>query len=88
MKGLRRAGLALAIFALGFGQAQSGHAPDADTATVATPRLALGVQADADLADAQPVRIAASKPTYLDKPCSFVPAKNPVKPKKNACRFV
>lgn len=88
MKGLRQAGLALAIFALAFGQAQSGHAVDADTATVPVSALALGVQADADLADAQPVRIAASKPTYLDKPCSFVPAKNPVKPKKNACRFV
>jgi hypothetical protein len=88
MKGLRRAGLALAIFALAIGQAQSGHAQGPDTAPFPGPRLVLGVHADADLAGAQPVRMAAAKPTYLDKPCSFVPAKNPVKPKKNACRFV
>jgi len=83
MEGLRRIGLALAISALALGQA-SAAAPQP-----AEPRpIQLGVNADADLAAPQQAALAATKPSYLDKPCSFVPAKNPVKPKKNACRFV
>jgi len=83
MDGLRRIGLALAISTLALGPASAAAPQPTD------PRpLHLGVFADADLAAPQPASLAANKPSYLDKPCSYVPAKNPVKPKKNACRFV
>ena len=90
MEVLRRAGLALAVSLLALGQVHGGPAetfalPDATAAAV------VAVQPDADLSAAAPVELASTKrfkPSYLDRPCSFVPAKNPVKPKRNACRFV
>lgn len=83
MEGLRRIGLALVISALALGKANAA-APQPPE-----PRpIHLGVDAESDLAEPQQATLAANKPSYLDKPCSFVPAKNPVKPKKNACRFV
>ena len=90
---LHRAGLALAVILLACGQARGGRADvPADHPPAMTPSMITAVQADADLSGAAPVELAASskrfKPSYLDRPCSFVPSKNPVKPKRNACRFV
>lgn len=88
MEVLRRAGIALAVSLLAIGQAQGGST---DTAAYLPHAAIVAVQADADLAEAAPVQLAAAKrfkPSYLDRPCSYVPSKNPVKPKRNACRFV
>jgi len=52
--------------------------------------LVVGVDRSLDLADAQPAQFAARlvRPGQKPDKCSFVPSKNPLKPKRNACRFV
>ena len=89
----RCAGLVL-VTLLGVTAAQAPtHAAErsapAPTALLAVQTVLVGVDAGLDLAEAHPAHLAGLAATKLPGPreCSFVPSKNAVKPKKNACRF-
>lgn len=84
--------LVAALVALAAAPVEPGHAgslPVADVA-IAGAGLVVGVDPGMDLAEAQPVQFAARlvRPGQDPDKCSFVPSKNPLKPKRNACRFV
>ena len=91
MEGFRRAAFTVAaLLALAAAPAQDIHANagGAQDAVVASG-LSVGVDASMDLAEAQPAQFAARlvRPGQKADKCSFVPSKNPLKPKRNACRF-
>lgn len=66
----------------------AGGLPAVDAALSGTG-LMVGVDPALDLAEAQPAQFAARlvRPGQKADKCSFVPSKNPLKPKRNACRF-
>lgn len=87
----RIATLVAALLALAVAMPACAGQPVAAAAAATTPSSApvLGVDASADLAEPQPAGLAARlvRPGEKSDKCSFVPSKNPLKPKRNACRF-
>ena len=82
--------LLAALVAMTAAPLQSGHAGNLQGAdAVSGAGLVVGVDPAMDLAEAQPAQFAARlvRPGQKADKCSFVPSKNPLKPKKNACRF-
>lgn len=91
MQGIRNAAATVAaIVMLAAGPIADVRADAPVTGSATSAGLRVGVDPSADLAEAHHALFAAKlvRPGAKPDKCSFIPSKNPLKPKKNACRFV